>query len=269
MLNSYYYIYYSLVNAYRNLSKTQEATAAVDQMYQHAKEHDNNIGMGTALFVMGRIYNDQKRYADQEQCLREAIDVLRDSALNKLVDVYLHLGDCLVSQERYQEAVSVAADMEPVIKRYEEAGSAPMPVAWLNQSIVYISAYIQLKEYDKAEVYCNKVENLSNGTIIPYEARAAIFASRKQYAKALEMADKAIETTYPSHKLTTMKVKMGIWLEKEGDKTIQNLFKEIIDLQTSEYNEESNAKLDELRTLYEVDKITAQNDRIQIEKNRN
>ena len=267
--NSYYYIYYSLINAHRNLGNTDEAMGAVDAMYQHAKEKGNNIGMGTSLFLMGRIYNDQNRLAEEEKCLREAIVVLRDSALNKSVDVYHHLGLCLIGQERYREALQVAGDMEPVIKRYEEAGGAPVPNAWYNQYQIYISAYIELKQYDHAEVYCNKVEQMSNGAITPYAARAAIFASRKQYTKALEMANRAIENADPKGKLTAMKAKMGILLQQAGSQEMEKLFAGIIDLLVWEHNERTNAQLDKIRTQYEVDKITAQNERMEIEKSRN
>jgi AraC-like DNA-binding protein len=238
-------------------------------MYEHAKENNNNIGMGIALFVMGRIYYDQNRLIEQEKCLREAIVVLKDSALNKLVDVYLHLGNCLIEQERYEEALQITAEMESVIKRYEDENGAPMPNARLNQYMIYTTAYVELKQYDKAEIYCEKVESMSNGTIIPYTARAAIFASRKQYDKALEMADKAIETAYPKYKLLTMKTKMSIWLKKEGNEKMEKLFTEIINLQISEHNEKMNAQLDEIRTQYEVDKITAENELNQVEKVRN
>ena len=261
MWNSYYYIYYSLVNAYRNKGSKDEATAAVNEMYQHAKEKDNNIGMGIALFTMSRIYNDQDRLLDQEKCLREAIVVMKDSALNKLVDVYLHLGSCLVEQERYEEAVQIAGEMEKTIKRYEEESGAVMPNAWLNQYMIYIFAYVELKQYDKAGIYCDKVEHMSNGTIIPYAARAAILASHGQYAEALKMADKAIETAYPKYKLKAMTTKMNILLKTEGNKSTEKLFEDIIDLQISEHNERMNAQLDGIRTQYEVDKHVAEKER--------
>ena len=262
--NSYYYIYYSLVSAYRNQGKTVEATATANKMFEHAQEKENNIGMGIALFAMARIYNDQVRYSDEEKCLREAIVVLKDSALNKLVDVYGYLGACLVQQNRYEEAVQVADKMETVIKRYEEESGATILNAWLNQYMVYIDAYIELKQYDKAEIYCDKVEWMSNGAIIPYEARAAILASHGQYEEALEMADKAIEITFPKHKLETMMGKMTILLKKEGSENIEKLFREIIELQILGHNEEASAKLDEIRTQYEVEKVNAEKERMRL-----
>jgi AraC-like DNA-binding protein len=270
MLNSYYIIYATCIDAYRNLSRTDEATVAVNDMYQHAKEHDNNIGMGLSLFSMGRIYNDQERYVEQEKCLREAIVALQDSALNKLTDIYLHLGQCLIEQERYEEALQLAGgDMESTIKRYEAQSGSVLLVAWLNQYMTYISAYAGLKQYDNLEIYCDKVEHMSNGSIIPYAERAMILASRKQYAKALEMVDKAIETAFPKYKLAAMKTKMEILLHSEGSKSMEILYKEIVELQTLEHNKKMNAQLDAIRTRYEVDKITAENERNQIEKIRN
>jgi AraC-like DNA-binding protein len=261
----YFQIYPTLITSYRNTGREVEALGLAQKMYDYAKTLNNNLGMGTALFSMAPIYGHQYRFTEQEQCLREAITLLQESnVLNLLSDIYARLGTCLVAQKRYDEAVQVADEMENVIQRYEEASGARQTNAWIYRYGIYLDAYYRSEQYDKAELYCNKIDSLSNGKIKSYEQRAAILAARGQYTEALEMADKAIESARPKGKLQAMGEKMMVLIKKEGSENIEQLFVDIINALISEHQKELNSQLDEIRVQYEVDKHI-----IEKERNRN
>jgi AraC-like DNA-binding protein/Flp pilus assembly protein TadD len=261
--NGYFQLYLPFITTYRSQGKGDEALALAQKMYDYAKGINNNSGMGMAFFSMASIYRDQSRPTEQEKCLRDAIALLQDdsSMSNLLANCYDRLGTCLVAQKRYDDAIQTADEMEKVIKRYEEVSGASQPSAWFGQHLVYISAYIQSNQFDKAEIYCNKAEQMTNGEAVFYEERATILASRGQYKEALEMADKAIEFAKPTSKLQAMGAKMMIFLKKEGSGDSEQLFDEIITLLLSKHNDEMNAQLDEIRTQYEVDKHIAEKQR--------
>ena len=260
-----------LISTYRNQGRENEALDLTQKMYDYAKEKESNFGMGMALFTMSEIYGQQYQFTKQEKCLREAIALLQDDtfALNTTADAYYRLGNCLNEQKRYDEALQIANEMEAVIERFEEASHNPQPIARSNQCIIYIGAYQGLKQYDKSEFYCNELERISNGNNIYYEAKAYILASRGQYAEALEMAEKTIEQAQPKMKPNALRTKMTILLKKEGRENLNQLFEEIIDLFISEHQAEFNSKLDEIRTLYEVDKLNAEKEKITAQKERN
>jgi AraC-like DNA-binding protein len=148
-----------------------------------------------------------------------------------------------------------------VIHRYEEIVDSHLPTAWYKLYLNYLSAYIQSEQFDKAEIYVHKVDSVSGGTVALYEERAFILAWRKQYDQALEMINKAVETAQPVGKPQAMGAKMMILLEKGDVAASKQMFRDIVAVKDSVFNDKMNAQLDEIRTQYEVDKITAEKER--------
>ncbi len=262
--NIYYNLYNPLINAHRGKGDEDKAMAVAKEMLEHAKKRQNHSGMGLAFYNMASIYSGQRRFKEQEECLRECIILIKDSTamLNILPTAYVRLSNCLIAQKRYDEAIRVMDESEAVIRRYEEASRSRQPNAWLNLYMTYLDAYRQSGQIDMAEVYIKKIDSFSNGTIPLYEERAAIFMGRKQYAQALEMADKAIETARTEAKLQHLGMKMMILTGMGDVEAAQLQFREIVAEMDARHNEKMNAQLDEIRTQYEVDKIKAEKERI-------
>jgi len=259
----YYQLYGPLILAYRNKGNNDEALAVAQKMYEFAKEKKDDTGIGLALYALSRIYGNQRRFTEQENYLRECISIIYDNTptLNVLANAYSGLGFCLIAQQRYDEAIKIADEYEQIIERYEKASSSYQRSARQNQYLVYLDAYRQSERFDKAEIYCNKLDSISNGTINLYEEKAAIYLWKKQYDKALEMVNKAIETASPINKLQGMGMKMIVLLRKGNAEASEQLFREIVVMRDSIHNKEMNVQLDEIRTQYEVDKITAEKER--------
>ena len=262
--NMYYQLYNPLIIAYRNKNENEKALEIAKEMYEHAKARQHNSGIGMAFYNMATIYKRQRRFSEQEKCLRESITLMQDSisVINILANVHSQLGFCLVAQRRYDEAIRTAGESEKIIRRYEAVSQAPQPNSWLLLYQLYLSAYRQAGLFDEAEIYCHKIDSLTNGTFELYEEWAAIFCGRGQYEKALEMADKAIEVAKPEGKIQAMGEKMMILLKKCDPEATEKLFIEIIGALDARNNERMNAQLDEIRTQYEVDKINAEKERI-------
>ncbi|MDR1527843.1 MAG: AraC family transcriptional regulator, partial [Dysgonamonadaceae bacterium] len=115
--------YFLLIEAYRSKGEYEQALHEAQTLYSYAKERQEAGGMGMAFYAMARIYSRQRRFAEQEKCLRESMALLQDSTLylNTLANVYTGLGYNLVAQQRYDEALQIAAESEDVNRRYEKA----------------------------------------------------------------------------------------------------------------------------------------------------
>ena len=93
-----------------------------------------------------------------------------------------------------------------------------------------------------------------------YGMRARIYHHRKQYREALEMVNKATEgvSGSPYQALGNMTLKLEILCAIRESEDIFELHQQTVAQQDSIRNKDFSAKLDELRTVYEVDKITAE-----------
>lgn len=126
---------------------------------------------------------------------------------------------------------------------------------------VYVELYKKLGEFDKVEAYCNKIDSINPTPFIRYSvlsARSLICCERKQYDKAWEMANEAIEFSdgSPVQKNEIMMLKLMIQSGMNDNGMLYKQFEQATALRDSIRDIEFNARLDELHTIYEVDKIT-------------
>lgn len=257
----YYQSYMILMDAYRRTRAYEKALAEADRVYEHSKQRADRAGMGISLHAVSRIYTAQRRFAEAEKCLRQSIEMMGEQTtyLNVLATAHNHLASCLIAQERYDDALQVAHDTEEVNRRYEKASQAPQPSAWYNLWLIYIDIYRQTEEYDKAQLYINKADSITKGRVRQYKEQGHVFYGQKRYPEALRMLDKAISAHPNSLEPKALKL-MTLTQMREPEKAVE-LFSEVIAQMEERHNKEYNAKLDEIRTQYEVDKYVAEKER--------
>jgi AraC-like DNA-binding protein len=269
--NIYYQLFEPLVRAYSFTGDTDRAFALVEKMLDEAKTRNHPSGIGLANYTWSGLYQNQRRFMEQEEHLREAIRQIQDDPelCQNLTQMYRSLGASLIAQNRFDEAEVPIREMEQAVRRLETLTGSPHPNEWLVLFGVYRDLYQQSGQFDKAELYCDKLDSLSGGTVNSFETRSFIYMHRKQYDRALEMAGKAIETAAnPSNRLAKMGARMIILLQMYEPEKSERQFRDIILLQDSIYRGKLNAQLDELRTQYEVERITAEKELIAAEKER-
>ena len=249
----YYQSHETLSSAYRSIGDYDGALRETQTMYDRAKELQDVGGKGVALYAMSRIYLGQRRFDDQEQCLRECISLLRDSISysNYLSSAYSSLTESLIAQRRYDEALQVADSTVEVNHRYEAAAKSPMPNAWLNLWQAYTFIYLQTNDFDNAEIYINKIDSISNGSVQLYEERAIVYSGRGEYENAIEQIDKSIE--FARNKRQPKGTKLFILMKMGEIDEAQDLFVDIITDLDSLHNATFTTRLDEIRTQYEVE----------------
>lgn len=256
--------YALLIDAYRRSGQADKALETAQKAYEEAKARNDRPGMGMQQYAMSRIYIDQRRFGEGEKCVRESIDLLQDQTayLNYLATACNTLMMCLIAQERYDEAEKMIAQTEAVNRRYEKASHAPQPSSWYNLWLKCADLYRQTGQFDKAQLYVDKIDSITNGKIKMYKERGHILYGKGRYAEALEMFDKDIQASPNGLESKALKL-MTLAQMREPEKAVK-LFSDVIGELESRHNNSYNAQLDQIKTQYEVDKYIAEKERNRI-----
>jgi len=265
----YYQISILVIDSYRAKGEFDHAIKEGEKLYALAKEQQNNGGMATALYSIASTYNNQSRLEDAEEYFRECIKLIHDnnSYLNILTQSYAFLCHSLRVQGRFEEVSQIIPEFEEAVHRFEKVSGVTQPTAWANLWTVGLYTYIDAGEYDKAEYYFAKLENEINNQISQYEllrAKAIILTSRKQYPEALATINETMTVMGNQDEFMlnqARKIKMDILIRMGKADEANLLFEDILDITDSIHNLEVNAKFDELRTQYEVDRHIVEKER--------
>ena len=264
----YYQIHMQLITAYNLKGDYTHAAEEAQLMFDRAKERKDKAGMATALYATAITYNVQDRWKEEEDCFRECIRLLWEVSGydNILTQAYAFLCSSLRAQAQYDEILKLVPEYRKAITRFEKAAGREQPEAWGNLYVALMNTYIDTKDYDKAGEYLAKLDGIVNNNLSKYElarARALIFQSRGNYSKALAAIDSAAmkvpESDFDLN--ATRKIKMEILARMGRIDDAFQLFDEIIATNDSLKNVEVNARFDELRTRYEVEKHIAEKER--------
>ncbi len=273
MWKFYYNIYRLLLDVYQKQGDYEKVIREANKLYEEAKTRDHNIGVGMALYAISNAYGYMSRNEEEEKYMRQSIEALKKDggSLHLVASGYFYLCQSLLSQERYDDVRKELVEFEKINYLYEKESQMKQQTSWNNLWRIAIKLYIQIGDYSKAEAYCKKLEENNptldyNGQITLAKARAEIYKFHKQYKEALDMIDLSIELMHgePTETNNQRKEKAEILAKMGKAEETYRLFLEILDANDSIRNFEFNGKLDELRTQYEVDKLT-----IQKERNRN
>ena len=157
-------------------------------------------------------------------------------------------------------------DYEKAIARFEKSSGRTQPEARGNLYVALMNTYIDTKDYDKAGEYLSKLESIVNNNISKYElarAKALIFQSQGDYRRALAVIDSATvgidESDFSLN--DTRKIKMEILARMGRVDEALALLDQFIATNDTIKNVEVNARFDELRTQYEVEKHIAGKER--------
>lgn len=264
----YYQIHMQLITAYNLKGDYKKAAEEAKLMFDRAKARKDKAGMATALYATAITYNVQNRWKEEEDCFRECIRLLWEVSGydNILTQAYAFLCSSLRAQGQYDKLLQLVPEYEKAIARFEKAAGRTQPEAWGNLYVALMNTYIDTKDYDKAGEYLAKLEGIVNNNISRYElarAKALILQSREDYRKALAAIDSAaVEVQESEFDLNAVrKIKMEILTRMGRFDEAFTLFDTIIAANDTIKDVEINARFDELRTQYEVEKHIAEKER--------
>ncbi|MDL2241084.1 helix-turn-helix domain-containing protein, partial [Bacteroidales bacterium OttesenSCG-928-K22] len=266
---TYFQAYDISIKAYIGKGNLEAAIVEAKKMYDKAAKMNDDGSRGTALFSMAMVYKAQNRNDEFEKCLRQCIDIIQDldPLLNLLTSAWYNLCQTLMTQERYEEALVAANELEKVNYRYEAKPGVSAQSAWANLWGIYTRLYTKLGDYENAEMYCDKLDNLSNNfahKITVNNARAQIYNAQGKYDEALESINKSLEImgdSYTSEANAARGIKMLILSNLGHAKELYQLAETSAAVHDSIRNTEYANQIDDLRTQYEVDKHIAEKER--------
>ena len=285
----YYYMFFDLLlELLEETHQYETFQSETLQLYEGSKARDDIAGMSVAAFSLARFYKNQSRWAEAEEYYRESIELFNQQPYREvreqLTEASRFLVFALLQQEKHEEALQALLDYEQAAIRLEDAmtNKDPFDPVMKQSDRIYLSMYyaryyMAIGDIEAAERYCDIAENaiiqsFGDADYTPwnlqfYLLRARVYAANEQYEKALEAIDRAIKAdiqTPPNmlqvRTLLNFKTRFLILAGKASEAIAHYDSLRTLDRQAC--MTDINAQVDEIRTIYEVDKITAEKERI-------
>ncbi len=243
-------------------------------MYADARKNNSNYGIGVSGYCMGCIYQTMQRFSQAEQSFKESIAALtKEEDISLLLSVYNAMGETLDGLGKYEELRSMTLEWKAVLDNYKREAEAKGYTPSLNGRYLYCSlaaavAEVETGQYDRAAELLYEAEVFAEGRNPVYQYKllqiqARYYAATNQYDKAIASNNEnmaILASVGDSISILTVQLQQAELLFVAGrHKEAAELYKYIIPHKDKLRNHELTAQLDELRTIYEVDKLTLKN----------
>ncbi|MDH6314241.1 AraC-like DNA-binding protein [Parabacteroides sp. PFB2-10] len=249
-----------------------EALEIAGSLKKQAEETDQQEGLGTALQAMANIYTTMRRNEEALDYYQQAVEIVDkiEPVSSNLPLLHFDFCKCLLTLHRYEELEEAIKGFEKANQRWEERTGMKEYPSKINLLQIYTRFYLATGQYDKAETYCNTIDSIgsvkvSQMTIASY--RMQIYEARKEYDKALLLLDKELELSSQERNInfSALLIRKARILSHLGEAEESfRLAEESFLLRDSLRSLDLNKQLDEVRTQYEVERLT-----LETQRNRN
>ncbi len=264
--NDYFELKRIVIHSRLLRGESRAAIAHSDLMYSKAKAWEHNYGLALSLNAIGEVYSYTDRLEESNNALKESLKLLKDPTDNdvlvkmilvKLLDNCLHLEDM-----KGADFYLLQLNKYPAAK-----ASLPEQGLLLNYNAYY---YLQTGAADKAQEYLQRADKLlpqlPEGIVQHLlMTEASYYISKKEYEKALEAFDRFFKTQRPERNsglyVDAMKHKADLFVKMGKKKEAFNLYADIHSHVNAAFKKSYPKELDELRTRFQADQLTYQNER--------
>ena len=271
--NFHYNAWLAVVNAYLHKGQFQSALRESKIIYEDALKRNGTYGLATACFAMGKAYQILKRPDEAIESLISSIEYLKkESDITLKIMVYRLLCSALVTEKRYKESLIQSAEWEQCLKTYQEQMESQGHMVNLSDAFLYVylaqtTAYIGLSDLKNAEQSLQAARVCAEGrkTVSQYALKreeARLAELRGKYKQALYFASANYELLLKdnepglAYEMGEMKARL---LRKAGyADSAALLYEQLLLRKDSLQNINFAAQLDDLQTIYNVDKLTEQ-----------
>ncbi|MDR0749974.1 MAG: AraC family transcriptional regulator [Tannerellaceae bacterium] len=268
---AYYYKAFSfLTDAYLALGQPQKALDNANLLYTDARERNNANGLSAAYYCLGYVYNKTNRTTEAEEFFRKCIDTektLKEKSTLATM-AYWYLFEILQYNKRYGEAWDIMPAWEKAVVEYEKQNKLTNVTARTEIYTAFALLHFFKDDYGQAQIYCDSAQAICNNASLQANicyTKAMILEEEGQYAAALHNLGVAMDI-YESYEewavsVELLNLKIKILLAQDGNQEVFPLIQLIMQRKDSLSQKEFHARLDELRTRYEVDKHIAEKER--------
>lgn len=271
----YYNAWNVLIESYLYEDKVQTALLEAQKMYADARKRKSNYGLGTSTYGMACIYQTMGRFREAEKTIEESIAALsKADEISQLLSAYNVLGETLDGLRKYEKLRAKCAEWKAVIDKYKNEALRKGYTPSLNGRYLYCTlatavAELETGHYDRAKELLQLADKYAEGrkAVARFkflQVKARYYAAIKQYDRAIACNNEnmgIMTAAGDSVSLLTVQMQQADLYTQAGRyKEAAELYSLVIPHKDKLRNTELAKQLDELRTIFEVDKLTLRNE---------
>ncbi|MCL2247343.1 MAG: hypothetical protein FWC10_09595 [Lentimicrobiaceae bacterium] len=251
--------------------KYDEALRETEELHTFAKELESPYALGAIHRCFGSVYKYQYRFEQAEDHYVQALSYFRKAQnLRNENSAAMDLSDVLKMQNKYKELEQLMPDIEDIYQRMVNSVGEEIVSELFGIHRLYMHIYIYYEQFDKVQIYVKKIEayldRLPKSYHVNFQvALLDLYKMQKKYTAALAVADSLyqyFEST--NHTLNILEIKAEqvrlLACLNRGEEAAEK-FDQYYEMHHALEIENANLKLDEFRTQYEVEKLTAEKER--------
>ena len=268
--------HHMLATSYVDKGLLHTAIRKAEEAYAEAKELQDNMPKARMLAILGLIYNELGVY---QEALRYYEESLQMATLKRQPDTYLyiqnydHLAILSGVMNRFDEVLRYADSLHVELERFERNNpTASLQVFYFQETYHRAVAHAKLQQPELALQAIRRAEALFepqwSGTffaILIDEAYISYFLAIKNYDEALERIRRTLQFFEDNHLesnlLERQKSKAFVYFAKGNYKTAAEIYRDVIHRIDSLNQKQFYEQINELRTLYELDKAEIEAER--------
>ena len=271
----YYNAWNVLIESYLYEDKVQTALFEAQKMYADARKRKSNYGLGTSTYGMACIYQTMGRFREAEKTIEESIAALsKADEISQLLSAYNVLGETLDGLRKYEKLRKKCAEWKAVIDKYKNEALRKGYTPSLNGRYLYCTlatavAELETGHYDRAKGLLQLADKYAEGrkAVARFkllQVKARYYAATKQYDRAIACNNENMDImTAAGDSVSLLTVQMqqaDLYTQAGRYKEAAELYSLVIPHKDKLRNTELAKQLDELRTIFEVDKLTLRNE---------
>ena len=271
----YYNAWNVLIESYLYEDKVQTALLEAQKMYADARKRKSNYGLGTSTYGLACIYQTMGRFREAEKTIEESIAALsKEDEISQLLSAYHVLGEILDGLGKYDKLRAKCTEWKAVIDKYKNEALRKGYTPSLNGRYLYCTlatavAELETGHYDRAKGLLQLADKYAEGC--KAVARFKLLQVKARYYAAIRQYDRAIACnnenmgimTAAGDSVSLLTVQMqqaDLYTQAGRYKEAAELYSLVIPHKDKLRNTELAKQLDELRTIFEVDKLTLRNE---------
>ena len=278
----YYQMWGIIANTYVFMGQNNMGIRETQAMFEDAKQRNDKLGMGQANCIMGTAYSNLRNFDQSVEVFEKSLEELSElnPAPSIMPDVYTYYGDALNEMKDYAKLSELTVRWHDFLDSFfSNYKLNDTPTGDIYLAYYYIActqaALGQGRLDDAAQnlTECRKhiaiMDNPLGGKWLYYSAQLKLIQGH--YESALEENSQRLQLSDLSDRAMEIIVKQqrAEIMEKMGRYTdAALLFKEIYLLNDSLNAQETRGQLNEMNTIFQVGEKELENQRLQMEKDR-